>query len=138
MRHSRRLMSPCDADRHWTLAGCALCHGESKPGALGWLAVEIQSAEVFMIATKSPAPYLTTGVLERSHAGSGSTNDVLLVDVPAATLLGHPAAQQRGRWQGMFDVAVWLRAPAGLPEPLQARRVGERGTGAEWRGVEKG
>src|SRR5690625_6643122 len=75
MRHSRRLMSPCDADRHWTLAGCALCHGESKPGALGWLTVEIQSAEVFMIATKSPAPYLTTGVLERTHAGSGSTNE---------------------------------------------------------------
>src|SRR5690625_7990149 len=75
MRHSRRLMSPCDADRHWTLAGCALCHGESKPGALGWLTVEIQSAEVFMIATKSPAPYLTTGVLERSHAGSGRSEE---------------------------------------------------------------
>lgn len=72
-----------------------------------------------MIATKSPAPYLTGGGLERSHASSDSSNDLLLVEVPTPTLLGHPAAQQRGRWQGMFDVAVWLRAPAGLPEPLQ-------------------
>ena len=77
-----------------------------------------------MIATKPAARHFTDSGREstyekRTDKSSGSTKDVLLVEVPTQIFLGHPAAQQRGRWQGMFDIAVWLRTPLGVREPLQ-------------------
>ncbi|MDQ2075982.1 hypothetical protein [Marinimicrobium sp. ABcell2] len=48
-----------------------------------------------------------------------SAKDLYLVEVPPPIFLGHPASQRRGVWRGVFDIAVWLRTPTGVQEPLQ-------------------
>lgn len=72
-----------------------------------------------MIATKPSARHLIQGGPEPSSENRGSSKELLLVEVPVPIFLGHPASQKRGRWQGRFDIAVWLRTPLGVREPLQ-------------------
>lgn|SRR5690554_2285966 len=72
-----------------------------------------------MIATKPPVRHVTDSRRESTYESSDSTKDLLLVEVPTSIFLGHSAAQRRGLWQGMFDIAVWLRTPLGVREPLQ-------------------
>lgn len=42
-----------------------------------------------------------------------------LVDIPISVLGEHSAWTSTGNWQGIFDCAIWLRTPAGLPHPIQ-------------------
>lgn len=72
-----------------------------------------------MIASKTPVRHSHNYGRKSTYKSNDSTKDVLLVEVPTAIFLGHSAAQPRGRWQGMFDIAVWLRTPLGVREPLQ-------------------
>ncbi len=42
-----------------------------------------------------------------------------LADIPFSLLSEHSHWVPNGAWEGRFDAAVWLRAPAGLSQPLQ-------------------
>lgn len=58
-------------------------------------------------------------IRESEPTGAAQIMDLHLAEVPAAHFASHPAAQARGAWRGMFDIAVWLRTPAGVFQPLQ-------------------
>jgi hypothetical protein len=45
--------------------------------------------------------------------------DLCLTAVAPSQLCEHGAWTPKGSWTGTFDVALWLRSPAGVMEPLQ-------------------
>jgi hypothetical protein len=48
-----------------------------------------------------------------------TTGERHLLDLPTHILTEHRAWIGSGLWQGMFDCAIWLRTPQGIPQPLQ-------------------
>lgn len=51
------------------------------------------------------------------------TRDWLITEVPPEQFSAHRSALTRGSWMGWFDMAVWLKTPAGAMQPLQLELV---------------
>lgn len=49
--------------------------------------------------------------------------DWLVTEIPVQEFGSHRAALKVGSWMGWFDMAVWLKTPAGAMQPLQLELV---------------
>lgn len=71
--------------------------------------------------------------VDSSHASSlyaaNEARDWLVAEIPPRQFIGHRASVSRGSWIGWFDMAVWLKTPAGALQPLQMELVYRDGSG---------
>lgn len=78
--------------------------------------------------------------LARSKSADGSTSrtaatearDWLVAEISPRQFISHKASLSSGTWMGWFDMAVWLKTPAGAMQPLQLELV-YRDSGGEKR-----
>lgn len=72
-----------------------------------------------MIATKRNLRSSRNQDVRHARHANTETMDLHLAEVPPRLFLGHPNAQSRTSWNAWFDIAAWLRTPAGVMQPLQ-------------------
>ncbi|WP_341939382.1 hypothetical protein [Marinimicrobium sp. C2-29] len=65
--------------------------------------------------------------VDYSHSSSpyaaNEARDWLVAEIPPRQFIGHRSSLSRGSWMGWFDMAVWLKTPAGALQPLQLELV---------------
>lgn len=55
--------------------------------------------------------------------------DWVVTEIPPEQFSSHRSALAQGSWMGWFDMAVWLKTPAGAMQPLQLELVYRDGSG---------
>lgn len=65
-------------------------------------------------------PVLSRAKLTPEHE---ETRDWLVAEIPPRQFIAHRASLSSGTWMGWFDMAVWLKTPAGAMQPLQLELV---------------
>lgn len=55
--------------------------------------------------------------------------DWLVAEIAPNQFASHKASLSQGSWMGWFDMAVWLKTPAGAMQPLQLELVYRDGAG---------
>lgn len=64
-------------------------------------------------------------------AAANEARDWLVAEIPPRQFLSHRASLSKGSWMGWFDMAVWLKTPAGALQPLQLELVYRDGAGEQ-------
>jgi len=66
-----------------------------------------------------------------SDAPVEETRDWLVTEIAPHQFSAHRSALVQGNWTGWFDMAVWLKTPAGAMQPLQLELVYRDGAGEQ-------
>ncbi len=56
-------------------------------------------------------------------APTNETRDWLVTEIAPQQFSAHRSALSQGSWTGWFDMAVWLKTPAGAMQPLQLELI---------------
>lgn len=59
----------------------------------------------------------------RPETPVAAARDWVIAELDPEAFAAHRSALSRGSWMGWFDMAVWLKTPAGAMQPLQLELV---------------
>lgn len=62
-------------------------------------------------------------LMRSAPAVETEARDWLVTEISPEQFSGHRSALAQGSWMGWFDMAVWLKTPAGAMQPLQLELV---------------
>lgn len=65
------------------------------------------------------------------EAPVSEARDWLVTEIAPHQFSAHRSALAQGSWTGWFDMAVWLKTPAGAMQPLQLELVYRDGSGEQ-------
>lgn len=66
---------------------------------------------------------------QAAPAANAEARDWLVAEVSPNQFIDHRAALSRGQWTGWFDMAVWLKTPAGATQRMRLELVYRDGSG---------
>lgn len=74
-------------------------------------------------------PLLAKSNPHSSPSVANEARDWLVAEIPPRQFISHRDSVSKGSWMGWFDMAVWLKTPAGALQPLQLELVYRDGSG---------